>query len=152
MSLGYLWTNKVNLYNSVYDTNFFSTVFGSSWYVVQTCVLHKNHSLLIWPSKTAFFLVEMSERLGTSCRVRTRLMTSYDVRWFAYLVRRFRSNRPFYRYGGHIELGGMSTFRCTRLVLEIWSFRLSLYIAGEKGDHYYIQRRHNDLFLIVILF
>ena len=42
--------------------------------------------------------------------------------------------------------GGMSTIRCTRLVLEIWSFRLSLYISREKSDHHYIQTRHNDLF------
>ena len=41
---------------------------------------------------------------------------------------------------------GMSTIRCTRLVLEIWSFRLILYISGVKGDHHYIQTWHNDLF------
>ena len=41
---------------------------------------------------------------------------------------------------------GMSTIRCTRLVLEIWSFRLTLYISGVKGDHHYIQTRHNDIF------
>ena len=41
---------------------------------------------------------------------------------------------------------GMSTIRSTRLVLEIWSFRLILYISGVKGDHHYIQTRHNDLF------
>ena len=34
--------------------------------------------------------------------------------------------------------GGMSTIRCTRLVLEIWSFRLSLYISGRNDlfSHY----------------
>ena len=42
----------------------------------------------------------------------------------------------------------MSTICCTRLVLEIWSFRLSPYISGGKGDHYYIQTRHNDLFFL----
>ena len=39
--------------------------------------------------------------------------------------------------------GGMSTICCTRLVLEIWSFRLSLYISGGKPI---IITRHNDLF------
>ena len=39
--------------------------------------------------------------------------------------------------------GGMSTIRCTRLVLEISSFRLSLYISGGKAI---IITRHNDLF------
>ena len=42
--------------------------------------------------------------------------------------------------------GGMSTICCTRLVLEIWSFRLSPNNSGGKGDHYYIQTRHNDVF------
>ena len=41
---------------------------------------------------------------------------------------------------------GMSTIRSTRLVLEIWSFRLILYISGVKGDHHYFQTRHNDIF------
>ena len=36
----------------------------------------------------------------------------------------------------------MSTI-LTRLVLD---HGLSLYISQEKGDHYYIQTRHNDLF------
>ena len=39
--------------------------------------------------------------------------------------------------------GGMSTICCTRLVLEISSFRLSLYISGGKAI---IITRHNDLF------
>ena len=48
---------------------------------------------------------------------------------------------------------GMSTIRCTRLVLEIWSFGLIPYISGVKGDHHYIQTRHNDFFFpITILF
>ena len=32
------------------------------------------------------------------------------------------------------------------LSIEIWSFRLSPNNSGGKGDHYYIQTRHNDLF------
>ena len=32
------------------------------------------------------------------------------------------------------------------LIIEIWSFRLSPNNSGGKGDHYYIQTRHNDLF------
>ena len=39
--------------------------------------------------------------------------------------------------------GGKSMIRCTRLILEI---DLSLYISREKGDHYYIQTRNNDIF------
>ena len=42
-----------------------------------------------------------------------------------------RSNRPFY------------LFFLSSLVLEIWSF--TVYFS-EKGDHYYIQTRHKDLF------
>ena len=40
--------------------------------------------------------------------------------------------------------GGVSTFRSTQLVLEMWSFTV-LYFSG-KGDHYYIETRQNDLF------
>ena len=47
--------------------------------------------------------------------------------------------------------GGISTIRYTRLVLEVtgrslYISSISLYISLEKGDHYYIQTRHNDLF------
>ena len=30
--------------------------------------------------------------------------------------------------------------------------RTSLYISREKGDHYYIQTRHNDLFFPITIF
>ena len=30
--------------------------------------------------------------------------------------------------------------------------RTSMYIAREKGDHYYIQTRHNDLFFPITIF
>ena len=36
--------------------------------------------------------------------------------------------------------GGMSTICCTRLVLEISSFRLTVYFWG-KGDHHYTAQR-----------
>ena len=39
--------------------------------------------------------------------------------------------------------GRKNTIRCTCLILEIG---LSLYISREKGDHYYIQTRNNDIF------
>ena len=53
-------------------------------------------------------------------------------------------NRPFYRYGSHIELLrfkeyyglpiGHEYHQFTRLVLEVWLSRL---ISQEKGNHYY---------------
>ena len=36
--------------------------------------------------------------------------------------------------------------------LNVRKIGLSQYISREKGDHYYIQTRHNDLFSHVILF
>ena len=62
-------------------------------------------------------------------------------------------NRPFYRYGGQIEFISFKKYygmpRGHSLSIYA-SFsdkkRTSKYISREKGDHYYIQRRHNDLF------
>ena len=71
-------------------------------------------------------------------------------------------NRPFYRYGGCIELirrkeyyrmprGAWAHFVC---IFERFSGHFSrhflkVYISNtklEKGDHYYIKTRHKDLF------
>ena len=63
-------------------------------------------------------------------------------------------NDIFYRYGGHIELIRFNEYYgmprehqhdpFSRLVSSFYG--PSLYISREKGDHYYIQIRHNDLF------
>ena len=62
-------------------------------------------------------------------------------------------NRPFYRYGGHIEFirfkeyYGMSRGHSLSIYTRFsGKKRTSLYISREKGDHYYIQTRHNCLF------
>ena len=60
--------------------------------------------------------------------------------------RKYASNRPFYRYGGHIEfLRFEEYYGMPRGALaqgtSIWPC-----ISREKGDHYYIQTRHDDLF------
>ena len=62
-------------------------------------------------------------------------------------------NRPFYRYGGHIEFIRFKEYygMPRRHSLSIYARfsgkkRASLYISWEKGDHCYIQIRHNDLF------
>ena len=61
--------------------------------------------------------------------------------------------RPFYRYGGHIEFITFKEYYGIPRghLLSIYARfsgkkRTSLYISREKGDHYYIQTRHNDLF------
>ena len=61
--------------------------------------------------------------------------------------------RPFYRYGGHIEFirfkeyYGMPRGHSLSIYTRFsGKKRTSLYISREKGDHYYIQTRHNDLF------
>ena len=62
-------------------------------------------------------------------------------------------NRPFYRYGGHVEFIRFKEYHGMprRHSLSIYARflgkkRTSLYIFREKSDHCYIQTRHNDLF------
>ena len=69
------------------------------------------------------------------------------------------SNRPFYRYGGHIEFirfkeyYGMPRGHSLSIYARFsGKKRTSLYISREKGDHYYIQTRHNDLFFPITIF
>ena len=63
------------------------------------------------------------------------------------------SNRPFYRYGGHIEFirfkeyYGMPRGHWLSIYARFsGKKRISMYISGEKGDRHYIQTQHNDLF------
>ena len=63
------------------------------------------------------------------------------------------SNRPFYRYGGHIEFirfkeyYGMPRGHWLSIYARFsGKKRISTYISREKGDRHYIQTRHNDLF------
>ena len=63
------------------------------------------------------------------------------------------SNRPFYRYGGHIEFIRFKEYhRDAQVALAQYLRRLfgqmrtSMIVYRQKGDHYYIQTRHNDLF------
>ena len=63
------------------------------------------------------------------------------------------NNRPFHRYGGHIEFirfkeyYGMPRGHSLSIYARFsGKKRTSLYISWEKGDHYYIQTRHHDLF------
>ena len=63
------------------------------------------------------------------------------------------TNRPFYQYGGHIEFirfkeyYGMPRGHSLSIYARFsGKKRTSMYISREKGDRYYIQRRHNDLF------
>ena len=65
----------------------------------------------------------------------------------------FHCNGPFYRYGGHIEFirfteyYGMSRGHSLSIYARfLGKKRTSMYISPEKGDHYYSQTRHNDLF------
>ena len=67
-----------------------------------------------------------------------------------------KQNRPFYRYGGHIEFTrvkeyyGMSRGHLLSIYARFSAIkRTSLYISREKGDHYHIQTRHNDLFFLL---
>ena len=59
----------------------------------------------------------------------------------------------FYQYGGHIEFirfkayNGMPREHSLSIYLRFsGKKRTSPYISREKGEHYYIQTRHNDLF------
>ena len=63
------------------------------------------------------------------------------------------SNRPFYRYGGHIEFIRFKEYYGIPRGhwLSIYARfsdkkRISMYISREKGDRHYIQTRLNDLF------
>ena len=63
------------------------------------------------------------------------------------------SNRPFYRYGGHIEFIRFKEYYGIPRGhwLSIYARfsdkkRISMYISREKGFRHYIQTRHNDLF------
>ena len=63
------------------------------------------------------------------------------------------SNRPFYRYGGHIEFIRFKEYYGMPMEhsLSIYARfsgkkRISMYESREKGDHYYILSRRNDLF------
>ena len=71
----------------------------------------------------------------------------------AYILAQKLKDRPFYRYCGHIEfIKFMEYYGMPRgHSLSIFARfsgkkRTSMYISREKGDHYYIQTRHNDLF------
>ena len=59
-------------------------------------------------------------------------------------------NRPFYRYGGHIEFIRFKEYYREHIsflfLSTFWKYGLSLYISWKKGDHYYIQTQHKDLF------
>ena len=62
-------------------------------------------------------------------------------------------NRPFYQYGGHIEFirfkeyYGMPRGHSLSIYPRFsGKKRTSIYISWQKGDHHYMQTRHNDLF------
>ena len=64
-----------------------------------------------------------------------------------------KANRPFYQYSGHVkvirfkEYYGMPKGHSLSIYVSLLGKkRTSLYISREKGDFYYIQTRHNDLF------
>ena len=69
------------------------------------------------------------------------------------LDRKAKTIEFFYQYGGHIEFirfkeyygmprgHSFSIYTCFS-----GKKRTSLYIFGEKGNHYYIQTHHKDLF------
>ena len=64
--------------------------------------------------------------------------------------------RPFYRYGGHIEFTrlqeyyGMPRGHSLSIYARfLGKKRTLLHISREKGDHYYIQTRYNDLFCLL---
>ena len=63
------------------------------------------------------------------------------------------SSRPFYRYGGHIEFirfkeyHGMPRGHSLSIYAGfLGKMRTSMIVYGQKGDHYSIQTRHNDIF------
>ena len=63
------------------------------------------------------------------------------------------ANRPFYRSSGHIEFIRFKEYygMPREHPLSIYARfsgkkRTSLYISREKGVHYYLQTRHNDIF------
>ena len=65
----------------------------------------------------------------------------------------FNDNGPFYRFGGHIEFirfkeyYGMHRGHSLSIYARFLAKkRTALYISREKGDHYHIQTRYNDLF------
>ena len=67
------------------------------------------------------------------------------------------SNRPFYRYGGHIEFIRFKEYHGMPRghLLSIYAgflgkMRTSMIVYRQKGDHYYIQTRHNDYFLPIL--
>ena len=67
-------------------------------------------------------------------------------------------NRPFYQYGGHIEFirfkeyYGMPRGHSLSIYVRFsGKKRTSLGIFREKGDHSYIQTRHNDLFFPITI-
>ena len=69
------------------------------------------------------------------------------------------NNRPFYRYGGHIEFIRFKEYYVmpTGHLLSIYECflgkrRSSLYISPEKGDRYYILTRHNAFFFPITIF
>ena len=62
-------------------------------------------------------------------------------------------NRPFHRYGDHIEFirfkkyYGMPRGHSLSIYARFsGKKRTSMHISRDKGDHYYIQTWHNDLF------
>ena len=62
-------------------------------------------------------------------------------------------NRPFHRYSGHLEFirskkyYGMPSGHSLSIYVRFSAKkRTSMHISREKGDHYYIQTWHNDLF------
>ena len=62
-------------------------------------------------------------------------------------------NRPFYRYGGHIEFIRFKEYYGMPRGHSLGIYprfsgkkRASIYISWEKGDHYYIQTWHDNLF------
>ena len=61
------------------------------------------------------------------------------------------ANRPFYQYGGHIEFTRFKEYYGMPRGYSL-SIHARLYISREKGDHYYIRTRHNDLFFLLQFF
>ena len=124
--------------------------------------------LLSWLQKLASQLRQLREQQPLSCGVKDEWELCYELCWpyqiYTYLNRYRQTEvtftQPFDQYGGHIEfirfkkyygmLRGHSLSICAPFSdLK----RTSLYISGEqKGNHYYIQTRHNDLFFPLKIF